>query len=719
MWRGSSRQQAFRDEQNASAVAGSGEMTINNLRIGAAGRVEVARNEGAPVVLRRPHRRAAAEKPGTKPVPGSLLWVAVMLVGSLTCIAGPAGATTIERDTDFVALNQNPFESGPSEITPFQKPIALPTVSTDIPAVTIPSPVPPVFFQFGASVTAAMDLTFYGSLNPGRLDINYPVSTTFTIPDALQVGQTFSLGTSSAVTPGGFSQLVSTPVTLFGPDGAPHDYLTVARNSAGAPTLTTTNPGIAAAVDLDITNHNFVALQACTPVPLVPCADIVKANLPSLGQQSITLLSASTAGNVQILPGVPGVSQTLSLPQSIPFGPFSKLDISAPDLAQTGVLSGTSLVANKTSTVASLNLSIDGLISNTVLNPLLLPPLTGSIGPIDYSLLKANASLDGGVYQNLNFADQGTQITLAFDHLVRARVNGVDEGAVSMLSFTAGDDVKLSPIGFVPTLHVVPILGLANSLNSNTGITLGGTLSASALSASLAGLGSIGPVNLGNVNVTLAQISLLQNQFGVDMKSIIGAPFDINFGADLNGISLTLNQINDDGHGHVTFNFNVAMLGDPVASFDVTGRNQIIPLCPTCDINETIFLPDSEVTVTIGGQTFDLGDIFCVSGPCNAALDLSPLESLIHSADVAGFDPVFFADGAPDLQILDPVLTNDFVSHLSSDPDPGTVFVNDPALFDQLTSVPEPSSMSILLFGLVGAWVMTWPPQTRSKRRPS
>ena len=79
---------------------------------------------------------------------------------------------------------------------------------------------------------------------------------------------------------------------------------------------------------------------------------------------------------------------------------------------------------------------------------------------------------------------------------------------------------------------------------------------------------------------------------------------------------------------------------------------------------------------------------------------MSPLESLLHSADVAGFSPVFFADGAPDLQSLDPVLTNDFVSHLSSDPDPGTVVVNDPALFDQLTSVPEPSSASRQAFPL-------------------
>ena len=624
--------------------------------------------------------------------------VATALFLFSVCPSEQAAATVIEQDADFVALNQNPFASGPSTVVDFQQAITLPTLRTDFPAVTIPAPIPPATFQFGASVTGDMDLAFYGSLNPGQLNINYPVATTFTIPDGLRIGQTFSLGTTSAVAPSGFSQVLGAPVTTF-TDGVPRSYLTVAQAAAGAPSLTTSNPGIAAGVDLDITNHNFLSLQGC--LPILGCADILKQDLPSLGQQTITLLSASTVGNVQVLPGVPGAAQTFSLPTTIPLGTFANITVNPPNLAQTGVLTGTNLMASTTSNVASLNLSIDGLISSTVLNPLLLPPLTGSVGPIDYSLLQATASLNGGLFQNLNFADNGTQITLIFDHLVRARVNGVDLGAVSQLSFMAGDNLQLSPLGFIATLHVQPILTLKNNLANTTGVSLSGELQASALSASLDGLGSIGPLVQGDTVLPLGQFPVIQNNFGVDMKPIFGAPFDINFGANLQGLSLQMTEISDDGNGHVTYQFNVTSLGQAVGAFDVTGRNQFIGLCTTCDISETVFLPDSDVSVVIGGQTIDLGDIFCVSGPCNNALDLSPLESFVQSANVAGFNPVFFADAAPDQQISSPLLTNDFVSHLASTPDPGFTFVDNPALFNELIGVPEPSTLALLAAGLI------------------
>jgi len=633
-----------------------------------------------------------------------LIVAAATLLLSCGLLSREAVATVIEQDADFVALDQNPFATGPATIVPFDQAITLPTLRTDFPALTIPAPLPGGSFQLGASVTGAMDLDFNGSVNPGSLNINFPVTTTFTIPDGVKVGQTFSLGTTSAVAPSGFAQVLGAPVTIFG-DGAPRSYLTVAQAAAGAPTLTTTNPGIAAAVDLDITNHNFLTLQGCEVI--VGCADIIKQDLPSLGQQTITLLSASTAGNVQVLPGVPGAAQSFSLPQTIQLVPttpgLATVTVSAPNLAQTGVLTGAQLVANTTSNVASVNLSIDGLISSTVLEPLLLPPLSGSAGPIDYSLLKANASLDGGLFQNLDFTDKGTQITLVFDHLVRANVNGTDLGAVQQLSFTAGDDVKLSPMGFVTTLHVQPVMTLMNSLDNTTGVSLSGRLTASALSASLDGLGSIGPLVQGDTGpLPIAQFNALQNNFPVDMKPVFGSPFDINFGANLNQVSLQMAQVSDDGNGHVTYRFNVTELGRTVAAFDVTGRNQLVSLCITCDIQEVVFLPDNDVSVVIGGETIDLGDLFCVSGACNSAIDLSPLTSLVEAVDVAGFNPVFFADAGPDQQVAGPVLTNDFVNHTSSNPDPGVILASNLALFNELMAVPEPSTLPMLAVGLIG-----------------
>jgi hypothetical protein len=83
-------------------------------------------------------------------------------------------------------------------------------------------------------------------------------------------------------------------------------------------------------------------------------------------------------------------------------------------------------------------------------------------------------------------------------------------------------------------------------------------------------------------------------------------------------------------------------------------------------------------------------------------LDLSAFGSLVQSANVAGFNPVFFADIAPDQLISGPVLSNDFISHLSSAPDPGFTFADNPALFNELIGVPEPSTLPVLALGLIG-----------------
>ncbi|MGH3264077.1 MAG: hypothetical protein ACRDNS_19015, partial [Trebonia sp.] len=331
--------------------------------------------------------------------------------------------------------------------------------------------------------------------------------------------------------PGGYSYLIPVPVGGF--NGTPVVYQTLVKRTSGAPSLTTSNPGIGAGVDLTITNHNAVNLQGCgTAVVVTLCHDIVSADLPSIGSATITLLSASTAGNLQILPGVPGATITQSLPATIPLGgipPFASFTIDKPDLRQNGTLAGSALTASKTSNIATFALDIDQLISNAALNPLLLPPLTGSVGPVSYSLLDANASLSGGLYQDLNFAGN-TKVTLFFDHTVRARVNGVDKGAVNALEFNAGDDVKLSPIGFLRALHVVPSFSFANNMHNSTGIALSAELDAAALSASVPGLGSIGPLVQGRVDVPLGELELYHNDFAVDMKSVTGAPFDINFG---------------------------------------------------------------------------------------------------------------------------------------------------------------------------------------------
>ena len=632
-----------------------------------------------------------------------------LLVPLCAAVICGAQAGVITQNLDFVAANQNPFAAGPAYTAVYEQAIPLPTQRTDFPAIIIPlSPASYPRVELGGSVTGEMNLDFWASLNTGRLNINYPVQAALNVPDSLTVGQTFSLGSGANVLPAGYSQLILVPAGSFSGSPGASNYLTTAQISSGAPSLTTSNPGIAAGVDFNITNHNFLYAQGCATPLSITCAYIVKEDLPSLGSKTITLVSASTAGSVQILPDVGG--GTYSLPQTIPLGTFASFTVDKPDLRQNGTLVGSSLQADKTSNVATLTLDIDALLSNAVLNPLLLPPLTGDIGPIGYSLLDASASLSGGLYQSLDFNVTHTKVTLVFDHSVRARVNGVDHGIVNALEFNAGDDVKLSPVGFVTTLHVVPSFTLDNNLHNSTGIALTGSLDAKALEASLGSLGSTGFLASGHVDVPLGQLELYHNDFSVDIKRVWGNAFDIHFGLNPRavGVSVDLTELTEGSDGSATFHFRLIRDGSVLDEFDVAGRVQRFLPCPSCDIGTAFFLPDTEVFGTIDGESVDLGDAFCWSGLCLDGFDLSSLDGLVHAATAVGFDPVLFADESQDFFVSDPLLTDEFVSHGASVPDPGFVYEYNPEFYEELLSAtaPEPTTLSILGLGLAGLGVM-------------
>jgi hypothetical protein len=90
---------------------------------------------------------------------------------------------------------------------------------------------------------------------------------------------------------------------------------------------------------------------------------------------------------------------------------------------------------------------------------------------------------------------------------------------------------------------------------------------------------------------------------------------------------------------------------------------------------------------------------------CDASIDLSALEARSVGAAVDGFAPVYFADLAPAFQVADPLLSNNFVSHTSSAPDPGKVYVENLALYDQYLNqqvqVPEPGTGLLFMVGLL------------------
>jgi PEP-CTERM motif len=631
------------------------------------------------------------------------------LAALCTATAEQALALDIVQNLDFEAVNQNPFTTGSAYVDYYDQAIPLPTQRTDFPGLIIPlsaASYPRV--TLGGSVTGEMNLDFWASVNTGRLNINYPVQTTFTVPDSLSIGQTFSLGSSGNVLPAGYTDVVLLATGLSN-GGLPY-YLQQAQISSGLPSMTTSNPGIAAGVDLNITNHNYLYAEGCATPLDITCAYIVQQNLPSVGSQTITLLSASTLGNVQILPDVPGAGYTFSLPETFPLGNFASFTVDKPDLGQNGALVGSDLKASTTSNVATVTVDIDQLLSDAVLNPLLLPPLTGNLGPVGYSLLDANASLSGGLYQTLDFNVTNTQVTLVFDHDVRAKVNGVDKGVGKVLQFNVGDDVKLSPVGFVTDIHVVPSFRLVNMLHNRTGIELTGSLDVNALEASLDSLGSTGYLFQDSVNVPLGQLQLYQSDFPVDIKDVWATPFDLHFGLNqsLNGVSIHIAEIAEASDGTATFMFTVDRQDGVTSQFNVSGRVQRTLCGGQGDITYCTgyFLADADVMALLGGDQIDLGDTFCWFGDCTQADDLSFLDNLIHAATADGFDPVYFADAAQDFLVNDPELADVFTSHNASNPDPGFVYAYNPDFFDQLTAVPEPGTIALVGLGIAGLGAM-------------
>ena len=193
------------------------------------------------------------------------------------------------------------------------------------------------------------------------------------------------------------------------------------------------------------------------------------------------------------------------------------------------------------------------------------------------------------------------------------------------------------------------------------------------------------------------------------MKSVTADILDFQFGFNTAAV-LNLQKISDDPNGRSTYQFVVMNQGLVTDTFAASGRTQFIDLCPECaptfqHPTAAFFLPDAEVVGNVFGQSVDFGSLFCISGACDTAFDLTPFSALIHSANAAGFDPVYFADAANDFVVAEPSIDHSFVSHTASQTDPGTTFVLNEALYDQLTApVPEPTPTSLLpvtWFGLL------------------
>ncbi len=620
-----------------------------------------------------------------------------------------ASATVIDNNVNFVAKNQNPFETGPSVTRSTSYSFALPDTTANTPTVKIPPAGSPTYAQLGASVGGDVSLDFSASLSTGKLFLNLPVVTSLTVPDpyTVRAGSAFTVAGTADIAPQGFTKLATqTTYDRLGSGALIGTFDQVIRPSSGLPSLTTTSPGIAADLGLSIVNHNSAFLQGCVGAIVGSvCTDVFRADLPSLGQLNLPLVHADSTGSVTLLPTVPALSQSASLPKTFPIADYATFTVDAPKLNQAATLSGGNLVAHTDTDIVSATVDLDRLVDDFVLRPSLLPTINGTLGPIGYSLMDAKATVASGLYQDLEFTPRPS-IGLIFDDYVKATVNGQSLGAVQALTFEPGDLVTLAPTVFRSTLGVTPFYAMPNELANTTGLQIDGRLDVSLLSASAIGE-STGYAFSGTVAPPPLQIPFYTNQFGVDIAPVLGSRFDLQFDlfGDVTENQMLWQQESANSDGSAVYRLLVD-LPEATLQYLVTGREQVfLRTCPGCDGSDfdVVFLPDQPLVIYDSDffpDGLNLGEIFCISCTGLSLDDFTALAVAADDGELFYFSPYAHELELPDLCFACDPLLSQVVQRYSFVPDAPNVLVDRPFPGYYPFSVPVPSTVLLLIFGL-------------------
>lgn len=398
----------------------------------------------------------------------------------LGCVAAlPAYAGTYATTATFATANQSEWDSGSATVLNYTSPLLGPSFSASpsiggVTCVGCGVPVVPDTYwgaEASLSLSGSLGLQVSASLNSGSVNASVPFSSMINAPNQLNGSK------NTAFTPTIDISLGSSQLQVFAPTAQASVNLLASLDASGS-------------------------AEVCTG----GCAGTSGTIFNGSGSLSLLSINQGNDGAIQVLGqtveglsgSVDGLDYSAQGPQDTPNatgGPDGRVS--------TGV----------SSDVASLSFDADQALAST-----LGIELSGSEGPISWSLGDVSVSLDGLLDQSFSL-----------DPAVSADLYVPLTGQNDFCTEAAGCGAIEVPTGFQGELQVDPTYVMSAVLTNDTGLELEPGFDVSLLSASISDLGSIGPAYSYDQSWTTPEINLYQDSFLLGGFSTVDGPsFDVD-----------------------------------------------------------------------------------------------------------------------------------------------------------------------------------------------
>jgi len=397
-------------------------------------------------------------------------WKYAVTLAVALASAGAANAIPISTDILFQTSNQSQFGSG-SNISKdveffsfkidksFEKDLRSNDLGFKIEDANEKKSVD-ARFALDARVKAGVDI------NPGTVDVSYPVNINLDLPDEYIPGQKVTGSSSYTTTPGSVisSQFADANARLF--------------------------MDARAIVDAQI--------KACAPIPgKADCKSMLKLD-QDLGFSGSLLGISTTAGLYSDAVPIPGI---FDLPLRLPVGrpTFSNPQVGVAGYVQGnfpvlnlsgGILPDQTLRANSATQILGADIDIDRMLTEFAGLPSFEGRQSASFG-------FNGVNFSGGINYNFLDFDLFTYINLEqnflFDPTVQVSLVGSD--GASLTTFNAGDNFEFILPTDVNTFEVTPVFSIDNIFRNVLSLEFGGTIDALLLelggNLSVSGLGGV------------------------------------------------------------------------------------------------------------------------------------------------------------------------------------------------------------------------------------